>query len=182
MSGVRWHNDSPLPTRTWTCSYCGKATGNDKGFSDKEMGRCIYICPSCSCPTYFEGNKQVPGAPYGNSVENLPQEIGPLYEDARNCMRVYAFTSAVLTCRKILMHVAVEKGAPKDKNFAFYVDSLVNGTILPTNFKSWVDKIRQRSNEANHEIIVMSLDDAKNILNFTEMLLKLLYEYPALMS
>ena len=80
------------------------------------------------------------------------------------------------------MHVAVEKGAPKDKNFAFYVDSLVNGTILPTNFKSWVDKIRQRSNEANHEIIVMSLDDAKNILNFTEMLLKLLYEYPALMS
>jgi hypothetical protein len=56
--------------------------------------------------------------------------------------------------------------------------NLVNGRTIGTDCKTWIDKIRQRSNEANHEIVVMSQKDASNILGFTEMLLKIIYEYP----
>jgi hypothetical protein len=57
-------------------------------------------------------------------VEKLPPEIEPLYNEACNCMTVGACTSAVLTCRKILMHIAVEKGAAEGQTFVAYVDHL----------------------------------------------------------
>jgi hypothetical protein len=37
-------------------------------------------------------------------------------------LTVSAFTSAVLTCRKLLMHLAVEKGAQPGKSFLEYVE------------------------------------------------------------
>ncbi len=42
----------------------------------------------------------------------------------------------------------------------------------------WVDHIRERGNEANHEITIMSADDAQSLIQFTEMLLKLVFEFP----
>jgi hypothetical protein len=173
-----WLNSGGLPPRRWTCGHCGRATGNDKGYNTQDQRWQIYLCPACGRPTFFQGDRQVPGAAFGNSVDHLPGDLGPLYQEARNCMVVSAYTAAVLTCRKMLMHIAVEKGAPPDKTFQFYVGYLVDGKILPTSFQTWVDAIRQRGNEANHEITVMGQKDANDILSFTEMLLKVLYEYP----
>jgi len=61
--------------------------------------------------------KQFPGPPFGNAVNSLPPDVAALYGEARSCMTVNSFTSAVLTCRKLLMHIAVEKKAPEGKSF-----------------------------------------------------------------
>jgi len=77
------------------------------------------------------------------------------------------------------MHIAVAKGAPEKKTFTEYVDYLVNHHLVPSDAKHWIDHIRTKGNEANHEIVIMSAEDAQDLVTFCEMLLKVLYEYPA---
>ncbi len=105
--------------------------------------------------------------------------IKNLYDEARQCIAANAFTASILSCRKILMHVAVSKGAKENLNFIEYVDYLAKNNYLAQGGKDWVDLIRQKGNEANHEIKIMSENDAKDLIKFTEMLLKIIYEFPA---
>jgi Domain of unknown function (DUF4145) len=122
---------------------------------------------------------QFPGVAYGTEVDHLPDGVQRLYNEARNSMSVNAFTAAVMTCRKVLMNVAVSEGAKPGKNFATYVKWLANEGYVPTKGKKWVDRIREKGNEANHEIPDIGRTDAEDVLSFTEMLLKVNYEMPA---
>ncbi|MCA0423195.1 MAG: DUF4145 domain-containing protein, partial [Proteobacteria bacterium] len=73
----------------------------------------------------------------------------------------------------------VSKGADAGKNFVEYVEYLASKGYVPPDAKDWVDHIRTKGNEANHEIVVMSQEEAKDLLSFVEMLLKLVFEFPA---
>ena len=58
-------------------------------------------------------------------------------------------------------------------------------TLIPRKFVCgycghWVDHIRKKGNEANHEITLMTDKDAKDLIVFLEMLLKFIYELPNL--
>jgi len=53
-----------------------------------------------------------------------------------------------------------------------------HANIIPANFTTWVDQIRSKANDATHRLVIMSQKDAEDILSFTEMLLKIIYEYP----
>jgi hypothetical protein len=77
------------------------------------------------------------------------------------------------------MHIAVAKGADEGKKFIEYVEYLSAKGYVPPDAKSWVDHIRTKGNEANHEIVIMSEEAAKDLIAFVEMLLKLVYEFPA---
>ena len=94
-------------------------------------------------------------------------------------MTVGSFTAAVLLCRKLLMHIAVEKGAQENQSFLEYVNYLSQKGYVPPDGKGWVDHIRSKGNEANHEINTMSEADAVDLLTFLEMLLIFIYEFPA---
>ena len=77
------------------------------------------------------------------------------------------------------MHIAVEKGAPEGMKFIQYVEYLSNENYVPPDGKGWVDYIRQKSNEANHEIVLMTEEEATDLINFSEMLLRFVYEFPS---
>jgi hypothetical protein len=78
------------------------------------------VCPSCGDGSYMrEAGEIYPGAPQGESVRGLPEGIEAAYREARNFMSFHAYTSCELICRKILMHVAVEKHAAEGESFAF---------------------------------------------------------------
>lgn len=62
------------------------------------------------------------------------------------------------------------------------VNNLDQNGFIPKDCKPWVDHIRNKGNEANHEIVIMSKEDAKNLLTFMEMLLRMMYEFPAKMT
>ncbi|SRR6266498_1210526 len=193
-----------LPTK-WTCGHCGLNVGGNRGFYRNDGGVIsvqnphhpartaghqvptehiseafprIFICPSCDRPTYFEKDKQVPGVAYGSAISHLPADIEALYTEARNCMSVSAFTASVLATRKLLMNVAVSQGADENKTFQVYVNFLADKGYVPPNAKSWVDHIREKGNEATHEIPAIGEGDAKDMLTFMEMILKLVFEYP----
>lgn len=94
-------------------------------------------------------------------------------------MAAGAPTAAVLCCRKLLMHVAVERKAKEGENFVAYVQYLEDNNFIPAGAKSWVDQIRTRGNEANHEIQIKSRPEAEEMIDFVEMLLKVIYDYPS---
>jgi hypothetical protein len=138
----------------------------------------IRICPNCNRPTFLEEGSQYPSVPIGEPVEHLPDDIESLYNEARIAAGAGAPTSSVLAMRKLLMNIAVDKGAKPGLKFVEYVDYLAANGYVPPDGKPWVDHIRSRSNEANHEIALMNGSDAEELITFAGMLLKFIYEFP----
>ena len=176
---MAWQRLEQLQSNQFRCGYCGYSVANDRGYFNNAGGR-IYICPNCESPSYFDDwDKQTPGVQFGNEVAHLPQGLEQLYREARSCCAAAAYTAAVLSCRKILMNIAVEQGAAEGLSFIAYVDHLANAGFIPPNGRGWVDHIRRRGNEATHEIALMSKSDAEDLVAFVEMLLKFVFEFPA---
>ena len=119
---------------------------------------------------------------FGNPVQNLPEDVSALYEEARACCAESSYTAAVLVLRKLLMNIAVQKKASGNLKFIEYVEYLSDQGYVPPDGKSWVDNIRQKGNEATHEIKLMDKKDAEDLVVFSEMLLKFIYEFQSLMS
>jgi len=98
---------------------------------------------------------------------------------------VGAHTAAVMMCRKLLLYVAVANGLPaKAGNRApeFYkvAEHLESEGIITKLMRSWVDRIKDVGNDANHDLPHIESDDAMDVATFTEQLLRLAYELPAL--
>jgi Domain of unknown function (DUF4145) len=205
MAVENWVTVQQMVPKHWTCGHCGLNVGGNRGYYRNDGGQLpgfpphvqgnqpgsvlppnivgdglarILICPTCDRPTYFEKDRQVPGIAYGSTISHLPPDVDALYTEARNCMAVSAFTASVLATRKLLMNVAVSQGAEQNKQFYVYVNYLADKGYVPPNAKSWVDHIREKGNEATHEIPAIKEDDAKDMLTFMEMILKLVFEYP----
>lgn len=181
---VNWNNAGTIDSRTYVCGYCGNSVASEKGFhgipSPGLTTPKIYICHYCGSPTYFSSlGIQTPGPIYGDLVNNLPNSnLQQLYDEARRCMGVSAYTAAVLSCRKLLMNIAVSKGAKEGLRFEEYVDHLVNNHFVPPGSKDWVDHIRNKGNEATHEIALMKKDDAEELVSFIAIILKMIFEFP----
>jgi Domain of unknown function (DUF4145) len=128
---------------------------------------------------FFDQQKlQYPSPALGNPVQHVPDTLNALSDEARRCTAQNCSTAAVLLCRKMLMHIAVEKSAKVGLNFFEYVNFLSDEGYVPPNGKHWVDHIRKKGNEANHEIVLMNATDALELLTFIEMLLRFVYEFP----
>lgn len=181
-----WEGLGEVVSRSYVCGYCGSPLASQRGWRSRlpagQVTGFIYVCHQCQCPTFFDdrNKSQVPGVTFGHPVKDIPEkEIADLYDEARKTTGAGAYTAAVLCCRKLLMHVAVSKGAPAGKPFVEYVQFLADKNYVPPDAKGWVDHIRTKGNEANHEIVLMAKEDAEELLSFIEMLLKVIYEFPA---
>jgi hypothetical protein len=186
-SELYWDSAGSLGSLKYTCGYCGAAVASDQGWCtfDRDLREYgeehIRVCPHCGRPTFFETpDKQIPGIPFGHAVMHVPEtSVIQLYEEARRATAEGCFTAATLCCRKLLMHIAVAKGAKPGESFASYVEYLMSNNYIPPDAKEWVDYIRSKGNEANHQIVIMSREDAEILVSFVEMLLKIIYEFPA---
>ncbi len=186
MKDIEWQYLADLPPQKYICGYCDRSVASAKGlpgayrYWGEIIKSFICICPHCSQPTYIEGNIQVPGSKFGGHVESiLDSSVIELYDEARNCMAISNYTASVLCCRKLLMNIAVSKGAKEGLQFIKYVEFLSDNHYVPPDAKDWVDHIRKKGNEATHEIAIMGREDAEEIISFVEMILRLVYEFPA---
>lgn len=181
MGYAQWTGITNMVARKYTCAYCGSVVASQYGLGEvEEKGHhYIYICPNCGDPTYFSHGQQIPGAVFGDEVAALPSDVKGLYDEARVCMIVSAHTASVMACRKLLMNIAVSKGAPEGESYKWYVNYLSDQGYVPPDGKAWVGRIRDKGNDANHEIVPMSRDDAEELITFVEMLLKVIYEFPS---
>lgn len=183
-----WNDLSELNSRSYTCGYCGSNITSKEGyFISDSIGRAtgegyIYICHKCNKPTFISYSGQTPGCPFGKTFkENIFPDNNTylLYEEIRNCISANAFTSAVLSARKLLMHIGVNCGADEGKSFEYYVNYLDENGYVSKNCKRWIDIIRKKGNEANHDIQIFSEQDAKQIIKFIEIMISVIYEMPS---
>jgi hypothetical protein len=176
---AEWRNAGAQTPASYKCGFCDREVASNQGYAAINNPHLrIYICPFCACPTFAEGNTMHPGAVYGAAVSALPKDVEGLYDEARECVKANAFTAAVLVCRKVLMHLAVDHGAQPGQSFVQYVDHLARTGYVPPNGRAWVDHIRKKGNEATHEIVLMDRLEAERLLTFVEMLLRFIYEFP----
>lgn len=190
---VEWKDLNRRRAHDFTCGNCNNLVSSEKGYlfqrkyyspTTKESSLItsrggIYICPSCKFPSCFDDDLdfQYPGPKVGENVLHLPKEIHDIYEEARSCYSIGAFTACVLLGRKILMNISVEDGAKEGESFAFYVGYLLEKHFITKKSELWVDKIRTSGNSANHSVEKKEEKDARNIINFLGMILKTNYEY-----
>jgi hypothetical protein len=106
----------------------------------------------------------------------LPVDISDAYLEARKCLGISAFTACTMMCRKILMHVAVQKGAEAGRRFEQYVGYLQEQGYISPSMKLWVDRIRLLGNEGAHDLEAPSREAAESALAFTGGLLRTVYE------
>ena len=182
-NNIWWKETREINSRNYICGHCGNPIASNEGYyADSHAGfnEYIYICHYCIRPTYFDSHgNQVPGPIYGESVNEVPDKVELLYNESRNCISCNAYTASVLCSRKLLMNIAVSKGASEGLKFYEYVNFLSAKNYIPPDGKDWVDHIRKKGNEATHEISIMNQENATELITFTEMLLKFIYEFPA---
>ena len=182
---VAWKNSENLPSKSYKCGHCGNVMATNFGYQAHisrtgEVVGLLYVCHYCTLPTLFHKDLQIPGIPFGADVSDVDDKsVEDLYNEARRCTSSGAFTAAVLCCRKLLMHIAVARGAKPGETFITYVKYFADNNYIPPGAKDWVDHIRTKGNEANHDIVIMKPDDAKDLLEFIQMLLRIIYEFPA---
>ncbi|HAT4283509.1 TPA: DUF4145 domain-containing protein [Clostridium perfringens] len=178
-----WISTGELESKTYKCGYCGEKVSINEGYGFSYMNNMIsakiYICHNCNKPTFFDvDGTQTPGVLYGEEVEYLSKEVKELYDEARDCFSVNAFTSSILCCRKLLMNCAVDQGADEGKSFVYYINFLEENHYTPKNIKNCIDKIRTLGNEGTHKIESRTEDEAKLAIDFTSLVLKMIYEAP----
>ena len=181
-----WQDLKTIRPRRYTCGHCGNIVGPNTGYSALRQNAHIYICSYCFAPTYFENQgqyseEQIPGASYGRAIKGLKDHVKTAYDEARECMKAGAYTAAAMLCRKILMNVAVSKDAKPNQSFAEYVKWLQDNHYFPPGGLVWIDQIRGKGNEANHEIQPVVRSDAELVFTFTENFLLFAFELPSLL-
>jgi len=183
-------NLEPVEESTsWTCFFCGEqVAGRPQGWRLVTKGQehlgWVRICNACNLPTFFgaDGEPALNG-PYGRTLNRAPYDSCRVYDEARRCCSIEAYSAAVLLCRKLIVHITHDlqpedlKG--KRQNFAEYIDWLEKNGYIPPNGKGWVRWLKDRGNAENHEIVAATRDDAERIIDLAYALLLWNYEVQA---
>lgn len=160
----------------YVCGHCGtKVSGAVIGrYND---GRTFWLmCPECERGSVYTNGSVFPGLVFGPELQGLPAEVAAAYAEARRCMSVNAFTASELICRKILMHVAADKGAKGGDSFAAYLGHLETAGYITPPMKKWVDIIRKHGNDSTHNLTPPDKGRAESTVMLTAELLRVVYE------
>ena len=133
-------------------------------------------CPSCKRGSVSNSGRIVPTPLLGDDIEGLPDTIKNAYLEARKSISSESYTACELMCRKILMNIAVQKGAPEGEGFAKYIDYMSDNGYVTVPMKPWVKQIKDNGNESTHTINPPDHERTKTTLEFTILLLKNVYE------
>ncbi|WP_049856845.1 DUF4145 domain-containing protein [Trabulsiella odontotermitis] len=125
----------------------------------------------------FEIEKIYPG---GESAipDNLPSQIERMYKEDLMAVRGSA-RHTIISCRTILESACKQILEVKNKKLIAMIDTLKNDGLIPSTMADWAHTIRIIGNDAVHEDESPGIDEASEIVAFTDNLLQLLFTYPA---
>lgn len=178
---ARYDGSTPDAWSQYTCGYCGtQVSGAVIATATETKTARVHAmwlqCPSCFKPSAAWEQSVFPGASFGPVLQGLPTAVEAAYQEARRCFSTNAFTAVELLCRKILMHIACDKGAKEGQSFASYLDHLESQGYVTPPMKDWVKLIKDHGNEATHRLEDPNKERAASTLLFTVQLLRSVYE------
>lgn len=173
---------------TADCAHCGVPT-NHAVIAFVYATRDIQWirCGTCKRGAVIQFGQQYPAVSALRTPNGLPDDAtAGLWEDIRKCYGVRAWGAVVMLCRKMVFHVAVDKGlAPKNAKgwapkFAEALQHIEDEGHITKQMRDWTNRIVEIGNEANHEIPAITEKQAEDVAAYTLQLLTLVYAIPAL--
>lgn len=145
-------------------------------------------CPRCASPLLAVQ------CDYGNGFEedtptrvfpardrqlgaSVPRSIRVAFDEATVCFRAKAYTASAIMCRKTLEGLCAEHEV-KERNLSASLKKLKDIGVIEIRLFEWAEALRTLGNEAAHGVTsVISPQDAKDILGFTEAISEYLFTY-----
>lgn len=173
------------------CQLAGRTFKADKTCSVVD----VRLCTNClNATTFYRGGvgfqagdawfqEQIPAPLLGQAFDASKLDgndsaiklIVELYDEARRAMGVNAPSCAVLMFRKLLMHIAVEKGAKTREGFSYYCDHLRTKNFVAVPQYPILTRIQKAGNAENHQIRRTTEKDARDLLNLMAHLIEGIY-------
>jgi Domain of unknown function (DUF4145) len=195
ITSARYGNLDDRDPRSWArvdCPFCGGTQMVVVGFNNVAPGSESYVawlrCANCLRGVVRNGDAVSPATLPLDTPGALEGEALTAWQEVRACLSVGAHTAAVMMCRKLLFHVAVEHGlSPKDSKgrgptFTEALDHLEASGVFTTRMRPWVGRIKDVGNDANHDLAAISAAQARDVATFTRQLITLAYELDAMIA
>lgn len=107
----------------------------------------------------------------------VPESIRTAFNEAATCFRAKAYTASAIMCRKALEGLCLEHGV-KERTLSANLKKLKENGVIEARLFEWAEALRTLGNEAAHGVTAtISLQDAKDILEFTEALSEYVFTY-----
>ena len=174
----------------YTCGTCGQATNArvlaelKRECDGANLLWCVCACPKEEPSVVIERAgtvvRQIPDAQEFAVDEKWPSELGQLFEEASRSFAAGAYTASAMVSRKLLMVIAVREGATDGKSFVEYVKFIMDGDLVNAKSKEAIDRIRTIGNDANHQVKIVSREDARRALSITTYMLNAIYALPGM--
>ena len=186
FGNATWIDAKKVKSNTFICWNCGKEIASEIGYEARYQGvgggiytkPLIYICHNCFAPNIRNtGNEMMLKPLPGKEIKKLPDNIKCVYNEARACMSVSAYTAAVMLFRKILMNISVEEGAEEGKDFTSYLGYLCKEGFVPRRQTKQAEQVKNLGNDANHKIECRTKEEAEILFKFVEQFLITNYEF-----
>lgn len=161
---------------------------DSSAYSDPDEATLWLRCPVCYRASVRDRGVVHPATRPLRDPKGLPAIDRAIWTEARSCLGVGANVAAVMLCRKLLFHMAVDSGLAAKKNnghapgFAEAVRHLQTTGKITADMEPWVARIKDVGNDANHEVTPVTAEEATTVATFTLQLLVLVYEMKALMA
>lgn len=189
--GDRYANFDQSDARSWAraaCAFCGGSQmiviATTRSDPDVQWLRCV----NCYRGAVSNLDAVSPATMPLDTPESLTGVDLDAWTEVRACLSVGAFTAATMMCRKLLFHIAVAHGLPEKldngraPNFYAALNHLEEEGVFTKRMRPWVDRVKDVGNEVNHELVVVTKDEAMDVAEFTRQLIHLAYELPAMIG
>jgi hypothetical protein len=115
---------------------------------------------------------------------SLPPEIREDLEEACVCIKAGAFKAAVVMCRRVVEGVCQDKNVrpgPLPQRLRALKDQL---GLITDDILAWAEEIKELGNAGAHadRRVTVTLEDAKDALDFVQAILNVLYVLPERLS
>ena len=104
-------------------------------------------------------------------LDNVPEPVKRAYDQALRCFTSASHEASALMCRRCLEALSKSLGAT-GRTLEAKLDSLAQKGLIDKRLSEWAHGVRAIGNEAAHDTdTVISIEDARDSLDFTEALL-----------
>lgn len=189
-SATEWSSTEGQGARSFICGWCRHQVGSDLGWCtiltrDEKIEHVeVRVCVGCGYPNILIGTdlwpRQMPPLPANHAVPGLPDDIGTIYQEMRAAQAARLCNSVVLLARKLLLHIARDKGMAPQKGGEFQacVEFLTDSVLpaLKTGTEILTDHLKRLGNTASHERRVFDEGEADFALQCANSTLCLVYD------
>lgn len=166
--------------REFTCLYCNQQVSSDRLYGKEKKKNNddtgdIFLCPECSGPNYISDKDPatLPGTNFDVYNFDIPDDLKMLYNQAYDYWQNRQPSRSVEQSYEILQNIMfnIEDGKLDENNYCKYMGDVTGFRESFRKIGEMIENSGLASDskfDAHHEI---DLDDASNILKFTEMMI-----------